>query len=161
MISVPVAAGAGAFAALVSSEVPAGGVESFLMLLLPAALIGMLLVAFGLLPLWCLLARSGPNARTRLMLIAALLWLVSCGALIAAMGLAAESTMHEAMAILIPGLVLISIFGLLADQRGLPSSPPMGNDGRQALSALGGQGASRPGPVPAEAPFPGSATAGD
>jgi len=161
MISVPVAAGAGAFAALVGSEASGGGVESFLMLLLPAALIGMLLVAFGLLPLWCLLARTGPNARTRLTLIAALLWLAPCGVWIAVTGLDAESAMREAMAILIPGLLLISIFGLLADQRGLPSSLPMRSDGRQAPSARAGRGVLPPGPAPAEVPFPGSATAGD
>jgi hypothetical protein len=160
MIGVPVAAGAAAFAALMNGEGPASG-ESFLMLLLPAALISLLLVAFGLLPLWCLLARGGPNARVRFTLVAALVWLLPCGALIAATGLGGESTMHDAMAILVPGLILVAMFGLLADGRGLTASRPMRSDGRQALSAQAGRGASPRGPAPAEVPYPESARAGD
>jgi hypothetical protein len=135
MIAAPITVGASAFAALMSSELPTGGTESFLTLILPAGLIGMLLVAFGLLPLWCMFARLGASARMRFTLVAALLWLFPCGVLIAATGLHGQSDLRLAMAVVIPGLLLIGMFGALA--RTWRSSMPrlMRNDARRAPSA--------------------------
>ena len=134
MIAVPIAAGAGAFAALISSEGAAGGADSFLTLTLPAVLVGMLLVAFGLLPLWSMLARGGANAGVRFTLVAALLWLLPCGVLIAATGLHGQSDVRLAMAVVIPGLVLIGLFGTLARTWRSSTPRPMRNDARRAPS---------------------------
>jgi len=133
-IAAPIAVGASAFAGLMSGEVPAGSAESFLTLSLPAALVGMLLVAFGLLPLWCILAKRGAHSGMRFTLVAALLWLLLCGALIAATGLHGQSDLRLAMAVLVPGLVLIGMFGTLAGTWRSSTPRLMRNDARRSPS---------------------------
>jgi len=128
------------------------------MLLLPALLIGLLLVAFVLLPLWCMFAETHPRPRVQVVLVAAALWLLGCVALVAAgRGLGAPDAPGEILGLLLPGWALIGLFGALASKRSFGAAPTR-RDARPAASGQAGRAASQPVLVPGSAPSIESAT---
>lgn len=120
-ISVAVLTAAGVFAALASGE-SASAVNPFVGLLLPATLIGLLLVAFVLLPLWTLCARARSRARLRFALVAAAMWTLVCIAVAAITGVDLQETLRGLPELLLPGWVLVAMFGVLAEKRGFPGA---------------------------------------
>lgn len=120
-ISVSVLSAASVFAALASTE-PSNGAPGewgpFPMLILPAALIALLLVAFVLLPLWTFFAGAPSRPRLRFALVAAAMWTVVCAAVAAITGVDVLETIRGLPALLLPGWALIAMFGVLAEKRG-------------------------------------------
>jgi hypothetical protein len=163
-ISASVLSAASVFAALASAESssgPAGQWGRFPMLLLPAVLVGLLVVAFVLLPLWTFFAAAQSSARLRFALVAAAIWTLVSVAGAAITGADTQETLRGLPALLLPGWALIAVFGVLAEKRGLAAPNPRRSDGPQALSAPAGREASPRALAPAAAPKPGSATTGD
>ena len=113
-VLVPVLAGAVAYAALtVGSE----GWEAWSVLLLPAMLIGMMLVGLVFLPLWSILVHKTSSARLLFVAFGTGSWVLLCGTL-GALGLIDRSAGLESTAsLLVPGLILVMAFGLLMDPR--------------------------------------------
>lgn len=158
-ISVSVLAAAGVFAALEGMERAPLGVERFLTLLLPAVLIGLMLVAYVLMPLWQLFtARSNP--RLGFVLVASTIWVPVGLALFAPGAHGWQGTLSEALPLLVPGWVLIVTFGLLAEKRDRAAARPIGSDDRPAAAVPPGRGASRLDLAPAASRTLGSARAG-
>jgi hypothetical protein len=158
-ISGSVLAAAAVFAGLAQGATavqPPGG-QSFFMLLLPAALIGLFASAFLLIPLWRLVAGARSHARPLFALIGATFWLLLCAGLVARFGLELDG---GAILLVLPGWVLIWTFGLLIDQ---PDSAyrVIRTDSPRAVSTPAGRAISPPDPAPAVSLMPGNARAGD
>jgi hypothetical protein len=114
-VLVPVLAGAVAYAALAMRAT--SGWEQWSILLLPAMLIGMMLVGLVFLPLWSVLVHKTSSARLLFVAFGTGSWVLLCGAL-AALGLIDRSAGLECTtSLLVPGLILVMAFGLLMDPR--------------------------------------------
>lgn len=160
-IALPIIAAASLYAGLACGALSGAGPtgwEPFAMLMLPAVLIGILLVAFVLLPLWCMFAEKHPRPRVQVVLVAAALWLLGCAALVAAgRGFGAPDALAEVLSLLLPGWALIGLFGVLASKRGLVA-PPTRCGVQPAVSKQAGRATSPPVPGLGSAPSIGSAT---
>ena len=112
-VLVPVLAGAVAYAALAMGAT--SGWEQWSILLLPAMLIGMMLVGLVFLPLWSVLVHKTSSARLLFVAFGTGSWVLLCGALVA-LGLIDRSAgLESATCLLVPGLILVMAFGLLMD----------------------------------------------
>lgn len=158
-ICVSVLTASAAYAALAGTEpAPLGG-EQFLTLLLPGALIGLMLVAYVLMPLWQLFTARA-NSRLGFLLVAGTIWAPVAFALFAPGASAGRGALNDALPLLVSGWVLIAAFGLLAEKRDRGAARATEYDDRPAVAAPPGRAASRLDLAPAAGPRPGSGTAG-
>jgi hypothetical protein len=114
-VFVPVLAGALVYLVLALGGLPRGSMESSI-LLLPALLIGVMLVALVFLPLWSLLVHRTRRIRLAFVCVAAAILAVLCVGL-TAFGTFKSSGFEDAALLLVPGLVLVMTFGMLMDPR--------------------------------------------
>ena len=114
----PVLAGAVAYAGLVLGVTPEGWTGSSI-LLLPAMLIGVMLVGLVCLPLWSVLAHKTSRTRLRLLfvIVGTAVWVLFCAALEAFGVIDRSGGLETATSLLVPGVVLVMTFGLLMDKR--------------------------------------------
>jgi hypothetical protein len=155
-ISGSVLTAATVFAGIAQGEATTGPADwqSGFMLLLPAALIALFLVAFFLMPLWRVHAAARSNPRLRFALVAATIWVVACGALAAHFGLDGKG----AVLLILPGCALIVMFSVLVDR-------PLACELRRSDSPPGAsiredRAVSRSGPAPAVVRTPGNVRVG-
>ena len=115
-VLVPVLAGAVAYSALAIGGTSEGW-EAWSVLLLPAMLIGVMLVGLVFLPLWSILVHKTSSARLLFVAFGTGSWVLLCGTLVA-LGLIDRSAGLESTAsLLVPGLILVMAFALLMDPR--------------------------------------------
>jgi len=111
----PILAGALVYCLLALGGLTGRSVESSL-LMLPAVLIGIMLVAFVFLPLWSVLVHRTRRIRMAFVAVAAAILLAICAAL-SALGAFKSGGVESAALLLVPGLVLATTFGMLMDPR--------------------------------------------
>ena len=115
-ILLPVLIGAVVYAALAVGATPEGWEESST-LMLPAMLIGIMLVALVFLPLWSVLVHKTTRARLAFVCVGASILLLTC-AVLKMLGVFDRSGGVDGVALLfVPGLVLVATFGILMDPR--------------------------------------------
>ena len=86
--------------------------EDWSILLLPAMLIGVILVGLVFLPLWSFLVHKTSRTRLLFVCLGTAIWVLLCA------GLAAydrSGGLENATPLLVPGLILVMAFGLLMD----------------------------------------------
>jgi len=115
-VSVPVLAGAVAYAALAIGATSTGW-EQWSILLLPAMLIGVMLVGLVFLPLWSVLVHKTSSARLLFVAFGTGSWVLLCGALVAIGLIDRSAGLESATSLLVPGLILVMAFGLLMDPK--------------------------------------------
>ncbi|TMG83635.1 MAG: hypothetical protein E6H78_11795 [Betaproteobacteria bacterium] len=86
-------------------------------LLLPAMLIGFLLVGLVLLPLWSVLSHTTLRIRPLFVFLGSAIWVLLCAALVGLGLIDRSGGLESTTSLLIPGLVLVMTFGLLMDPR--------------------------------------------
>jgi peptidoglycan/LPS O-acetylase OafA/YrhL len=115
-VLLPVMAGAFVYAGLAHGATPAAWSQTSL-LVLPAMLVGVMLIALVLLPLWSFLAHRTTRIR-RAFLVTGTTVLGAIYLTLAAIGVFARGgDLEAASLLLIPGVVLIVTFGMLMDPR--------------------------------------------
>lgn len=114
-VLLPILAGALVYVVLALGGPPEVPTESS-MLLLPAMLIGVMLVALVLLPLWSVLVHKTKRIRLAFVCVGASILILICGSL-AALGAFKSGTVEGVALLFVPGLVLITTFGILMDPR--------------------------------------------
>jgi len=115
-VLLPVLAGAFAYAALALGATPDGWEQSSI-LLLPAMLIGVMLVGLVFLPLWSVLAHKTSRTRLLFVCLGTAIWVLLCAGLAALGAFDRAGGLESATSLLVPGLVLVMTFGLLMDPR--------------------------------------------
>src|SRR5438046_3936879 len=96
-------------------------------LILPAMLVGMLFEVFVLLPLWHLLQPIRKRARLLFLSSGSAAWLLCTTALVVLAKLRGADLLLETAHVLIPGLVLVLVFDLLAGRSKQPSANAITN----------------------------------
>lgn len=86
------------------------------MLFLPALLIGVMVVALVLLPLWSVLVHNTTRIRLAFVCISAAILITICAAL-AMLGAFKSGGLEGIALVFVPGLVLVTTFGMLMDPR--------------------------------------------
>ena len=115
-ILLPVLIGAVVYAVLAMGPTPEN-LEQSSTLVLPAMLIGIMLVALVFLPLWSVLVHKTTRARLSFLCVGASILLLACAAL-KVLGIFDRSGGLDGVALLlVPGLVLVTTFGILMDPR--------------------------------------------
>src|SRR6266581_1024442 len=104
-VSVPVLAGAVAYAALAIGAT-SNGWEQWSILLLPAMLIGMMLVGLVFLPLWSVLAHKTSRTRLLFVCLGTAIWVSICAGLLALGAFDRSGGLENATSLLVPGLIL-------------------------------------------------------
>jgi hypothetical protein len=112
----PVLAGGVAYAGLALGATPEAWSQSS-MLLLPAMLVGLLLVGLVFLPLWSVLARKTSRTRQLFIFYGAAIWVLLCAALVALHAIDLSGGLQSVTALLVPGLIVVATFGILMDPR--------------------------------------------
>lgn len=107
-IVLPVLAGAFAYAGLALGATSNASLQSW-MVLLPAMLVSVLVVALVFLPLWSFLAHRTKRIRRAFVGVSATLLAVGCSIFLA------TGAFSELSLMLVPGIVLITTFGMLMD----------------------------------------------
>jgi hypothetical protein len=114
-VLLPVLAGALVYVGLAFGGLPEESTESS-MLLLPAMLIGVMLVALVFLPLWSVLVHKTRRIRLAFVCVGAAILIVICAAL-TALGVFKSGALEGVALVFVPGLVLVTTFGMLMDPR--------------------------------------------
>ena len=115
-ILLPVLIGAVLYAALAVGATPEGWEQSST-LILPAMLIGIMLVALVFLPLWSVLVHKTTRTRLAFLCVGVSILLLACAAL-KVLGIFDRSGGFDGVALLfVPGLALVTTFGILMDPR--------------------------------------------
>jgi len=91
-------------------------------LMLPAMLVGLLFEVFVLLPLWHLLQPIRKHARLLFLSSGSAAWLLCTTALLVLVKLRGADLLLETADVLIPGLLLVLVFDLLAGRSKQPSA---------------------------------------
>ena len=107
--------GAVIYAGLAVGATPEGWLQAS-MLILPAMLIGIMLIGVVLLPLWSLLAHKTARTRLAFLGVAAFMLLLT-GAGLIALGAFERSGSESIVSLLLPALALVSAFAMLMDPR--------------------------------------------
>jgi hypothetical protein len=114
-VLLPVLAGALVYVGLAFGGLPEESTESS-MLLLPAMLIGVMLVALVFLPLWSVLVHKTRRIRLAFVCVGAAILIVICACL-TALGVFKSGALEGVALLFVPGLVLVTTFGMLMDPR--------------------------------------------
>ena len=117
-VSLPVVAGAVVYFILALGGVAERSMDSSL-LLLPAMLIGVMLVALVFLPLWSVLVHRTRRIRVAFVAVGAAILVAICAAL-SVLGAFKPDGMEGVALLFVPGLVLVTTFGMLMDPRRVP-----------------------------------------
>jgi len=96
-------------------------------LILPAMLVGMLFEVFVLLPLWHLLQPIRKHARLLFLSSGSAAWLLCTTALLLLVKLRGADLLLETAHVLIPGLLLVLVFDLLAGRSKQPGANAITN----------------------------------
>ena len=96
-------------------------------LMLPAMLVGLLFEVFVLLPLWHLLQPIRKHARLLFLSSGSAAWLLCTTALLVLVKLRGADLLLETADVLIPGLLLVLVFDLLAGRSKQPSANAITN----------------------------------
>jgi len=116
-VLIPVLAGAFVYAGLALGATPDAWSQRSSLLLLPAMLAGVLLIALVLLPLWSFLAHRTTRIRRAFLAAATAVLLLLYSALAAMGAFTRGGDLETAGLMLIPGVVLVLTFGMLMDPR--------------------------------------------
>jgi hypothetical protein len=114
-MALPVLAGALVYFVLALGGLTERSMDSSL-LLLPAMLIGVMLVALVFLPLWSVLVHHTRRIRVAFVTSGAVILLALCAAL-GALGAFKSDRVEGVTLLFVPGLVLVTTFGVLMDPR--------------------------------------------
>jgi peptidoglycan/LPS O-acetylase OafA/YrhL len=115
-ILLPVLIGAVVYAALAVGARPSDWEQSST-LILPAMLIGIMLVALVFLPIWSVLVHKTTRARLAFLCVGAAILLLACGALTVLGAFDRSGGIDGLTLLFVPGLVLVTTFGILMDPR--------------------------------------------
>jgi hypothetical protein len=99
------------------STAPAAAGRGLVMVALPAMLTSMMFVTFVLLPLWHGLQRREAGRTLLFMLTGSAAWLVVTAALLALTTWDQSEGLRTASQLIVPGLVVVLVFGLVAGRR--------------------------------------------
>ena len=113
-VVLPILAAAFTYAGVASAATPDAWLQSSL-LLLPAMLVGILVVALVFLPLWSFLVHRTKRVRRTFVGVSGAVLVVTCSILVATGVLDPPSGLQTLGVMLAPGLVLIIAFGILMD----------------------------------------------
>jgi hypothetical protein len=114
-VLLPVLAGALVYVGLAFGGLPEEPTESS-MLLLPAMLIGVMLVALVFLPLWSVLVHKTRRIRLAFVCVGAAILILICAGL-TALDVFKSGAVEGVALVFVPGLVLVTTFGMLMDPR--------------------------------------------
>jgi peptidoglycan/LPS O-acetylase OafA/YrhL len=114
-VLLPVLAGALVYVVLAFDGSPEASMQSP-MLLLPAMLIGVMLVALVFLPLWSVLVHKTQRIRLAFVSVGAAALILGCVGL-TLLGAFKSGALEGVALVLVPGLVLVTTFGMLMDPR--------------------------------------------